>query len=88
MDSAVFETETAVASAFALSTTETITLTVGNFSVDFAPAGTESGGEDAYADAARLAAGLRAAANTEATGASQTTMKYLSELLHLQLYWF
>ena len=71
MDSAVFETETAVASAFALSTTETITLTVGNFSVDFAPAGTESGGEDAYADAERLAAGLRAAANTEATGASQ-----------------
>jgi hypothetical protein len=70
MDSAVFETETAVASAFALSTTETITLTVGNFSVDFAPAGTESAGEDAYADAERLAAGLRAAANTEATGAS------------------
>jgi hypothetical protein len=70
MDSAVFETETAVASAFALSTTETITLTVGNFSVDFAPAGTESGGEDAFADAARLAAGLRAAANTEATGDS------------------
>jgi hypothetical protein len=70
MDSAVFETETAVASAFALSTTETITLTVGNFSVDFAPAGTESAGEDAYADAERLAAGLRAAANTEATGDS------------------
>jgi len=71
MDSAVFETETAVASAFAVSTTETITLTVGNFSVDFAPAGTESGGEDAAADSKRLVAGLRAAANTKATGDSQ-----------------
>ena len=70
MDSAVFETETAVASAFALSTTETITLTVGNFSVEWAPAGTESGGEDAAADSKRLAAGLRAAANTLATAAA------------------
>ena len=70
LDSTLWETSNATASAIAMSTTETITLTVGNFTVNVAPAGTESGGEDAYADSERLVTLLRTAANTLATGDS------------------
>jgi hypothetical protein len=70
LNSALYETSNATASAFALGTQESITLTVGNLVVEAGIAGTESAGEDAYAVADRLGDTLKAAVDTALAGAS------------------
>jgi hypothetical protein len=70
LNSALYETTNATASAFALGTQESITLTVGNLVVEAGVAGTESGGTDAYQVADKLVTTLRTAVAAALAGAS------------------